>query len=181
MDLLLSPTVARLLLSSSMEEFRPICRQDTGSPGIDYLLPRRVCLIRSASSSHSLPIIWVTAVTIIRASVLSLYIHVFPTRPLRIACYGAVLFNVLFLTATILADCLICRPIKSRWDPAIKGASCGDGKIARSLHRHWQIPPRRHCGGVAHAHTVAFANGCEQECGADRRVWHGYRVRLLGP
>ncbi|KAF6236675.1 hypothetical protein HO173_004966 [Letharia columbiana] len=31
-----------------------------------------------------------------------------------------------FLTATILADCLICRPIRYRWDFAIKGASCGD-------------------------------------------------------
>ncbi|KAF6220993.1 hypothetical protein HO133_002674 [Letharia lupina] len=31
-----------------------------------------------------------------------------------------------FLTATVLADCLICRPIRYRWDFAIKGASCGD-------------------------------------------------------
>lgn len=178
----MSLTVARLLLSSSMEEFRPICRQDTGSPGIDYFAPEKsLSNQKCAQLAFISPIIWVTAVTIIRASVISLYIHVFPTRPLRIACYGAVPFNVLFQTATILADYLICRPIKSRWDSAIKGASCGDGKIARSLHRHCQLPPRRHCGGVAHAHIVAFANGCEQEGGADRHVWHGHRVRLLGP
>lgn len=42
------------------------------------------------------------------------------------ACYGALLLNLTFLTATVLADCLICRPIRYRWDFAIKGASCGD-------------------------------------------------------
>ena len=31
-----------------------------------------------------------------------------------------------FLTATILADCLICRPISYRWNFDIAGASCGD-------------------------------------------------------
>ena len=32
----------------------------------------------------------------------------------------------MFLTATILADCLICRPISYRWNFAIEGASCGN-------------------------------------------------------
>ncbi|CAF9919204.1 MAG: hypothetical protein ALECFALPRED_001085 [Alectoria fallacina] len=33
-----------------------------------------------------------------------------------------------FLITTIIADCLICRPISYRWDFSIKGASCGDEK-----------------------------------------------------
>lgn len=65
-------------------------------------------------------------VTIIRASIIFLYIHIFPTRSFRIACYGTLLFNMMFLTATILAGCLICRPIKYMWGLPIKGASCGD-------------------------------------------------------
>ena len=72
------------------------------------------------------PIIWVIAVTIIRASVVFLYIHLFPIPSFRIACYGALLSNMTFLTATILADCLICRPISYRWNFDIAGASCGD-------------------------------------------------------
>ena len=44
------------------------------------------------------------------------------------ACYGALLFNMTFLITTIIADCLICRPISYRWDFSIKGASCGDEK-----------------------------------------------------
>ncbi|KAL8692158.1 MAG: hypothetical protein Q9218_002754 [Villophora microphyllina] len=35
-------------------------------------------------------------------------------------------FNFLFLISTILAECLICRPLSYRWDLDIMGASCGD-------------------------------------------------------
>lgn len=46
-------TFARLLLSSSMEEFHSICRQNTGSSGMKYLLPRRVSL-KAACPAHIL-------------------------------------------------------------------------------------------------------------------------------
>ncbi len=66
------------------------------------------------------------AVTAIRASIIFLYVNIFPTRSFRLACCAALAFNMLFLIATVLADCLICHPISYRWDYTAKGGYCGD-------------------------------------------------------
>ena len=66
------------------------------------------------------------AVTFIRASIISLYIRIFPVRSFRIICYAILLLNMAFLAATILAECLICRPIQRKWDVSLKGATCGN-------------------------------------------------------
>ncbi len=74
-------------------------------------------------------IIWVASVTFIRASIISLYIRLFPTRVFRRICCLVLVANLCFLVGTILADCLICKPISYRWDQVIGGAgSCGDEK-----------------------------------------------------
>ena len=75
-----------------------------------------------------LQLIWAVAVTMIRASIILLYIHIFPTRPFRIACYLVLAVNLFFLTATILATCLICTPLAYNWDYTIPGGSCGNAK-----------------------------------------------------
>ena len=64
----------------------------------------------------------------IRASIILLYMHIFPTRPFRIVCYVVLAFNIAFLTATILATCLICTPISYNWNYTIRGGSCGNAK-----------------------------------------------------
>ena len=64
----------------------------------------------------------------IRASIIFLYVQIFMTPSFRRICYAVVIFNILFATATVLADCLICRPIAYRWDDTIKGGSCGDSR-----------------------------------------------------
>ena len=69
---------------------------------------------------------WVLAVTTIRIAVILLYIHIFPSRRFRQICVGVIGLNLLFLVSTILAECLICRPISYHWDLAIVGASCGN-------------------------------------------------------
>ena len=74
-------------------------------------------------------IIWVTSVTFIRASVVFLYIHLFPIRTFRRICYTVLVANLVFFMSTVLADCLICRPISYRWDRVIGGTGdCGDEK-----------------------------------------------------
>ena len=70
--------------------------------------------------------VWVLAVTTIRVAVILLYMHIFPSRRFRYTCFGVIVFNFLFLLATILAECFICQPLSYRWNLAIKGASCGD-------------------------------------------------------
>lgn len=72
-------------------------------------------------------LLWVTAVTFIRASVIFLYIHIFVKRPFRIACYVVLTVNMAYFTATMLACCLICRPFAYNWDQSIRG-TCGDQK-----------------------------------------------------
>ena len=73
------------------------------------------------------------AVTTIRVSIVLLYIHIFRIRHFLHVCYSVVAFNVLFFMTTILAQCLICRPLSYRWDYTIEGGSCGDEK-ALSLY-----------------------------------------------
>ena len=70
--------------------------------------------------------VWIIAVTIIRTSIILLYIHIFSTRKFRIVCYAALGFNLVFLLTFILARCLVCKPIAYSWDYTIPGGSCGD-------------------------------------------------------
>lgn len=74
-------------------------------------------------------IIWVASVTFVRASIIFLYIRLFPTRVFRRICYLVLVANLCFFTSTVLADCLICRPISYRWDRMTGGkGSCGTEK-----------------------------------------------------
>lgn len=75
-----------------------------------------------------MPIIWVLAVTFVRASILTLYIHIFPPRSFRLTCYLVLIINAGFCIGTIVADCLICQPISYRWDRSIKDGHCGTQK-----------------------------------------------------
>ncbi|KAF6232414.1 hypothetical protein HO173_009519 [Letharia columbiana] len=86
-------------------------------------------IIFSQKSQFMCPIIWVASVTFIRASIVFLYIRIFPTRFFRIVCYLVLAVNLCFFVGTILADCLICQPISYRWDRTVGGTgSCGDQK-----------------------------------------------------
>lgn len=86
-------------------------------------------LISICQSQFMVPIIWVASITFIRASIVFLYIRVFPTRIFRKICYAALAINFLFFLGTVLADCLICQPIAYRWDRISGGSGhCGDQK-----------------------------------------------------
>lgn len=72
-------------------------------------------------------LLWVTSVTFIRSSVLSLYIRIFRTPSFRTTCYLVHGFNLAYFTAVVLACCLICRPFAYLWDQSIDGF-CGNQK-----------------------------------------------------
>lgn len=72
-------------------------------------------------------LLWVTSVTFIRASVLSLYIRIFRTPSFWTTCYVVQGFNMAYYVAVILACCLICRPFALLWHQSIDGF-CGDTK-----------------------------------------------------
>lgn len=73
-------------------------------------------------------ITWSVSVFFIRASVLALYMRIFRTKSFRITGYIVHGVNAAFLTSTVLAVCLICRPLAFSWDPSIRGGTCGDQK-----------------------------------------------------
>ena len=75
------------------------------------------------------PILWVTAVTLIRSAIVSLYYQILPTRSLHLTCYAVLAVNVIFGASAVLADCLICRPITYRWGPTTVHGSCGNQKL----------------------------------------------------
>lgn len=70
--------------------------------------------------------LWAAAVFFVRASVLSLYIHIFRPKPFRILCYVVHGINFSYFAATVLGSCLVCRPISAGWDP--QAGTCGDQK-----------------------------------------------------
>lgn len=72
-------------------------------------------------------LLWVTSVTFIRASVLSLYIRIFRTPSFRATCYVVQTFNMAYFVAVVLTCFFICRPLAFLWDRSINGV-CGDQK-----------------------------------------------------
>ena len=72
------------------------------------------------------PILWVTAVTTIRAAIISLYIRIFPSHSFLAICYVVLAVNVVFGVSAVIADCVICWPITYRWAPSTVDGSCGD-------------------------------------------------------
>ena len=71
---------------------------------------------------------WAVAVTLIRASVLALYVRIFRTKSFRMTCYVVHGINMLFGAVTVLGACLICDPISFQWHRSIPGGHCGDQK-----------------------------------------------------
>lgn len=63
-----------------------------------------------------------------RASIVTLYIHLFRTRTFRTVCYVVLAINTLFLASIILTTCLLCRPLAYTWNKTIEGGTCGEQK-----------------------------------------------------
>ena len=94
----------------------------------DLYVQKRVDLTHTQQLMFLSPILWVIAVTTIRAAIIFLYVQIFPTRLFRNVCYAALAANVAFGTTAVIADCFICQPIRYRWAPSVVHGSCGDQK-----------------------------------------------------
>ncbi len=71
-------------------------------------------------------VLWIVSVAALRASILFLYSHIFRTKSFRMICYGLHVINFLYFATTILAACLICRPLSAAWKP--RDGTCGNQK-----------------------------------------------------
>ena len=84
--------------------------------------------INSTQFNFLTPLFWITAVTLIRFSVILLYIRIFVTRSFRRTCYAILILNTIFFIATFLSSVLSCIPVGCQWSDTIECSSAVDAK-----------------------------------------------------
>ncbi|EAW15034.1 putative integral membrane protein [Aspergillus clavatus NRRL 1] len=73
-----------------------------------------------------LQFLWVLSLSCTKISILLLYLRIFPVARVMYVCWMTIGVIVAWSIATILAGCLICRPLAFSWDSTIPGGSCGN-------------------------------------------------------
>ena len=84
--------------------------------------------INSTQFNFLTPLFWVTAVTLIRFSVILLYIRIFITRSFRLTCYAILILNTIFFIATFLSNVLSAISVGCQWSDTIECSSAVDAK-----------------------------------------------------
>ena len=84
--------------------------------------------INSTQWNFLTPLFWVTAVTLIRFSVILLYIRIFVTRSFRLTCYAILILNTIFFITTFLSYFLSAIPVGCKWSDTIDCSSAVDAK-----------------------------------------------------
>ncbi|KAF2800647.1 hypothetical protein K505DRAFT_190221, partial [Melanomma pulvis-pyrius CBS 109.77] len=72
--------------------------------------------------------LWTASNTLVRISIILLYIRLFQTRKLVIFCWIFLIENVACAIATFIVACLICRPFAYNWDRINIDGHCGNQK-----------------------------------------------------
>ena len=85
-----------------------------------------------------LPILWISAVTLIRSSVILLYIRIFPLPPFRITCYTVLLLNTAFFIATFFNYVLLCLPVWCQWNDPVE-CTCGDTRLIEIFNASFNL------------------------------------------
>jgi len=62
-------------------------------------------------------IVWVTANTLIRTSILLLFVDIFPVATFITFCHGFLALNVVFCLEVIMFRFFVCLPLHYNWDP----------------------------------------------------------------
>jgi len=74
--------------------------------------------------------LWASALTTVKLSLLLLYVRIFVIRPFCIAAYILMAVVVVWWMSVILEEFLLCRPFAFNWDPTIQGGVCGNREAA---------------------------------------------------
>lgn len=73
--------------------------------------------------------LWAAANSCIKASILFLYIGLFPNKIFTRLCYGTMLAIALFLILVLVKDFGLCRPVQYNWDKTIDGVCTGQSPM----------------------------------------------------
>ncbi|KAI2607955.1 hypothetical protein GGR54DRAFT_651941 [Hypoxylon sp. NC1633] len=75
-------------------------------------------------------ILWASANTCVKFSILSLYTQIFPNKRFHCMCYGTMTISVAYLISVYLELFVLCTPIQYKWDKTIPGGICEGESIA---------------------------------------------------
>ncbi|KAH9864320.1 hypothetical protein J1614_010254 [Plenodomus biglobosus] len=70
--------------------------------------------------------LWTASITLIRLSILFLYVRVFPVQKFILICRMFMVCELGYAIATYVTGLTICKPIGSFWGPSVEGRHCGD-------------------------------------------------------
>ncbi|MCJ1477963.1 hypothetical protein MMC13_006638 [Lambiella insularis] len=74
--------------------------------------------------------IWGAAISLVKISILHLYLTIFPSRVFKRICYGMMGVSAAWFVGVLLQTFLLCRPFALNWDHTITG-TCGDTTMAQ--------------------------------------------------
>ncbi|KAK8071294.1 hypothetical protein PG997_011497 [Apiospora hydei] len=91
--------------------------------------------LTAPSNNFLIPVqfLWATSLSLVKVSLILLYVRVFPTRPLIIAAWVNWLVIVAWASTTILLGFLICRPFAFNWDHTIPNGTCGNQVLSYQI------------------------------------------------
>ncbi|KAI2637748.1 hypothetical protein GGS26DRAFT_544993 [Hypomontagnella submonticulosa] len=75
-------------------------------------------------------ILWASANTCVKFSILSLYTKIFFNKTFSYICYGTMAVSVAYWISVFLELFVLCTPVKYNWDKTIAGGKCEGENIA---------------------------------------------------
>lgn len=93
---------------------------------IQYVLPH---VQELQKITLALALIWTTANTAVKISILHLYITIFRKRSFRYAAYAVMALSAIYCLLNWLLILLTCRPVAFSWDKTIPGGVCSSHEI----------------------------------------------------
>ena len=71
-------------------------------------------------------LLWAAANSCVKASILYLYIDLFPNKVFCRLCYGTLFTTAAYFTMVLLETFALCKPVQYNWDKSIKGHCTGE-------------------------------------------------------
>ncbi|KAI0842301.1 hypothetical protein F5Y06DRAFT_259486 [Hypoxylon sp. FL0890] len=87
-------------------------------------------IIRFLKSLYARQFLYAASLGLIKAGVISMFMHLFFDRRFKIAAKATVALTIAWVLLTILVELLICRPIDKNWNFRKPTGTCGDQRAA---------------------------------------------------
>ncbi|GKZ29880.1 hypothetical protein AbraIFM66950_006841 [Aspergillus brasiliensis] len=71
-------------------------------------------------------LLWAAANSCVKASILFLYIDLFPNKVFCRVCYGTLCITAAYFTMVLIEAFALCKPVQYNWDKSIEGQCTGE-------------------------------------------------------